>query len=69
MHTIQHRLQICVNVILFNMIVLTLRFEGICKKKNALKIYVTYIIAWCAVWAFLKTFEAFKGGGQLGSRS
>lgn len=52
------------------MIVLTLRFEGICKKKNALKIYVTYIIAWCAVWAFLKTLEAFRGGGDtLGNRS
>lgn len=45
------------------MIVVTLRFEGICKKKNiALKIYVTYIIAWCAVWAFLKTLEAFREG-------
>lgn len=62
MHTIQHRLQIYVNVILFNMIVLTLRFEGICKKKIPLKIYVTYIIAWCAVWAFLKTLEAFREG-------
>lgn len=44
------------------MIVLTLRFQGICKKKNALKIYVTYIIAWCAVGAFLKTLEAFREG-------
>lgn len=43
------------------MIVLTLRFEGICKKKD-LKIYVTYIIAWCAVGAFLKTLEAFREG-------